>query len=259
MEDFAQFLAPAMEGYAHIAAQGWNTAPPDPVNPSLGAIPAITEAVPPDPVFTQRLKAAAVAMALSLVLANQNEAPDLDPIREIVNQAAGSDVLPKWSSRPASDDDLLANVIHYVWELRGGSPLSVDAMFIIHLRLFEWLYRSDYMPTLMKQLGHRVGNDWETAICSRAALLKNPKVNVPALSAVLSDPSPTSSFVAQVILAAEPCTGVKLSREYRAMLQGQSSSSRPQSGTDAKEIESGVTNRDQQRLGEQITNSAPDF
>lgn len=221
MDDFARFLIPAMEGYAHIAAQGWNLTPPDPINPLQGTIPAIRVLGPVDSACAQRLKAAAVAMALSLIMKKHNSATDLEAVREIVNRAADAEVVPEWSSRPKSNEDLLDTVAHSVRELRDGNLLSVDDMFMMHLRLFEWLYRSDYVPSLIKPFADRVADDWQIAISERIALLRYPRTTVPMLKAILTDSVRNTEFVAEVLLAAEPCTGVNLSRDYRSLLRKQ--------------------------------------
>jgi hypothetical protein len=143
-------------------------------------------------------------------------------LRRLVAELAGYDAVPEWAG--AAEDEpteLVSTAAHLIRRLADGELITVEDLYGAQLRLVEWARHSNYAPTVAAFLAACVKRDWSMILDTRAAFLRYPLANVPAIREALDRSAPGLAYVAGILLAAEPAVRTSLSNEYRDLLRDQ--------------------------------------
>jgi hypothetical protein len=221
LDGFRAYALPAVEAMTYLHKAGWRENQPDVMAPPRSVIPVLSGEALQTEFPRGHLRDAALTMACALVLPNPaSGAGPLDALHSLVTELAGYDAVSEWAG--AAEDEpteLVSTAARLVHRLAHGELITVEDLYGVQLRLAEWARRSNYAPTVAEFLAASVKHDWSTILDTRAAFLRYPPANVPAIREALGRPAPGLAYVAGVLLAAEPAVRTSLSDEYRELLR----------------------------------------
>lgn len=218
--DFQRFLVPAAEGLAHMDARRSVGYEYDPRKVSTSSIAPLPLASLMQGRTRDFLRDAALAQAVvTMELPSASTASHLI-VHDALRAAVGYDAVPEWVGAELDDpEDFRQIVARVIASVSGDYDLSVEELFVAHLRLLEWARRSQHQRVVLPILARRVVRDWSGILATRRALLKMPMLNVPAIESALAAEGEDGSLIARVLLAAEGAVSVGIAAEMRALLE----------------------------------------
>jgi hypothetical protein len=224
LEGFRLYTLPAVEAMCYLAKSAWHENPPELMVPQSALIPVLSGEALRSDAARDHLRDAALAMACGLVLPGPAAgAEQLEPLHSLVVALAGYDPLPEWTgSAEAESTDLVSTVAHLIRRMAHSELITVDDIYGAELRLAEWTPKSNYAPIVATFLAERVRRDWSTILDTRAAFLRHPLMNAPPIRRAVDGSQSGLAYVAGILLAAEPATGLSLSDDYRQLLRDRS-------------------------------------
>lgn len=218
--DFQRFLIPAVEGFAHMDARRAAGHEYDPCAVSTTSIAPLSLASLMQGNPRDYLRDAALAQAVAAMELHSASAASHLVVHDALRAAAGYDAMPEWVDAALKDpDDFRQIVARVIASVSGTDDLSVEELFVAHLRLLEWARRSHHQKVVLPVLARRVRQDWSSILATRRALLRLPAFNVPAIKAELASSDEDAASIARLLLAAEPAVSVGLASEMRTMLE----------------------------------------
>lgn len=217
---FRRALVPALEAYQLFVRLQVSGVPSDPLRRTEGVIDPLDSAALASGAPRNAAREAAIAFAMVDCARHPPVPSRTDALRGTVASLIGTDAIPEWARPPAVDgDDTSSIVASGVSALSGGASLPPRETFMIHLRMLEWIRRSNHGGTTEPALDALVRRAWLSIVRDQRALLLVPALAVPAIEDALASERSGLSFVAQVLLAAERAVSVNLSDEFRALLR----------------------------------------
>ncbi len=218
--DFQRFLVPAVEGFAHMDARHLAGHEYDPRVVNASSIAPLSLSALMEGNQRGYLRDAALAQAVVALTSPGKSAGSHLVVHDALRSAAGYDAMPEWADAAADDpDDFRQIVARVISSVSGAEGLSVEELFVAHLRLLEWARRSHHQKVVVPVLARRVLRDWSAILATRRALLIMPMLNVPLIESALASGGEDAAFIARVLLAAERAVSVGLAAEMRAMLE----------------------------------------
>lgn len=221
IDHFRRFLVPAVEGFAYMDARRAEGHEYDPRAVGANRIAPLSRGALMEGNPRGYLRDAALAQAVVALTLPEASAGRHRVVHDALRSAAGYDAMPEWLDAASDDPEDFRQVIaRVIASVSGADELSVEELFVAHLRLLEWVRRSHHQKVVLPVLARRVRQDWSAIVTARRALLILPMLNAPAIEAALVSDGENAAFIARVLLAAERAVSVGLAAEMRTMLEG---------------------------------------
>jgi hypothetical protein len=217
--NFTRYVLPNAEGLHLMTTGRWRENPPDPLDPPKGEVPALPSTELQTPLVRGFLRDATLAHALSSVLRRPGTNYDLAPLHQAIMTLAGYDPLPEWGGEPPTDPDATETAALILKDLAAGGPVSLETLFMRHLRLLEWIAISNHKPVLLRVLAARVREDWAEAVEHRSAFMVRPRVTIPAICEAIAMQRKDEAYIAGILLTAEAAVSLNLAPEFRDRLR----------------------------------------
>jgi hypothetical protein len=99
--------------------------------------------------------------------------------------------------------------------------VNPDDMFIITLRLWEWLSQSNFKLAVEKMLADYFVESWRYIIKNQRFHLKQPMMSAPAIEVALKEPTRGAVKIAAIVVAAENAVKHRLDDKLRAKLKNE--------------------------------------
>jgi len=161
----------------------------------------------------------AFAMALQLWLTSDNWTGLVD-LHHGMATGIGYDLVPEWQRRGGFEGEDLDQTIALILALIcRGTPVLVQDLFRVHLRLHEWLDRSAGPPIQMTLLAARMRTEWQNVLTHRRSSLLAAEDTAPAIQAVIDSGRDGDELIAALLLAAAPAVPVNLNESIVLRLQ----------------------------------------
>lgn len=217
---FRRVLVPALEAYQLFLRLQASGVPADPLRRTEGVIDRLDPAALATGAPRNAAREAAIAFALVDCARDPPVASRIDALHGTAASLIGVDALPEWARPPVVDeDDTSSTVASGVAALSGGASLPPRETFMIHLRMLEWVRRSNHGGATAPALEALVQRAWTRIAREQRALLLMPALTVPAIEDALASGRSDLAFVAELLLAAEQAVSVNLSADLRELLR----------------------------------------
>jgi hypothetical protein len=218
--DFHKYLIGAVEGAAYVTSREWATNPPDVLSPERATIPALSRQQLREGNTRDHLRDAVLAMAVSLLLSRTDFKAALANLRDTVCELVGDDAIPEWSDmNPRRDSDFISVAARSLRAFVDSQTPSLEELFAVHLRVLDWLTKSNYGRVIEEQFATRVREDWQAVLDHRSAFLLSPLRTSPAIRGALGGALSGRAYIANILLAATPGVRLNIAPEYRDYLQ----------------------------------------
>lgn len=218
---FRRALVPALEAYQLFVRLQASGIPADPLRRTEGVIDPLDLAALATGAPRNAAREAAIAFALVDCARDPPVASRMDALRGTAASLIGVDAIPEWARPPIVDEDDTSSIVASgVAALSGGASLPPRETFMIHLRMLEWVRRSNHGGATAPALDALVRRAWTRIAREQRALLLMPAITVPAIECALASETSGMNSVALLLLAAEQAVGVSLSRDFRELLRG---------------------------------------
>lgn len=217
---FRRALIPALEAYQMFARMQATGETLDPLRTNTGAI----DPLPPDAFAGGAPRNAARESAIAFALVDCARDPPvpsrITALHGLLAAITHVDVLPEWSQALTLDaTDTSSIVASNLVALSGGASLPPQQTFMAHLRMLEWVRRSNYVAEVSGALDQLVRRAWTRIALDQRALLLMPALTVPAIEGALASDLSGLAFVADLLLAAEPAVSANLASDFRELLR----------------------------------------
>ncbi len=124
-----------------------------------------------------------------------------------------------FEKQPGPNADRYEVTASHVGRLMEEEVLAPDEMFIISVRLWEWLRGSNFRITLENMVADHLIERWEKIVTDQQFHLTHPMVSVPAIETALKEPTKGIRKIAGIVLAAENAVRRRLSPDLRAIMK----------------------------------------
>ncbi len=194
----------------------------DAMDPGRGEIPALSDDAIRDPMVESGARGCVLAYAIRALCADRMTAIDeLDRAvqRRFGTRAVGQSVFIEMVGEHSRGLGLEGSVIEVIQIFRSQGRPRPETFWGASFCLVRWADQSEFGKMLMRCLAAWLREEWRQVLEEESFQLVWPRITVPEVERVLSDPEDTRTFVLRLLNVTLDAVGVTGRREYRSMIE----------------------------------------